>query len=273
MIAHYDHIVIGASLPGVIAAVKRAASGDSVLLTNACGFPGGSITELLNCAQRVDRSALSGITASVFDAVFPDSFGAGILNPESMKYALQHVLESSSVTPLFHVVPTAVTRDADGALGVQLLAKEGSIRITASGILDATEEHHAAALCGASRSIVQRSVHLFITPPVDDRFLTDPLIRSAVRLDDGRYWVTLAIATKDEYFQENEAHEAIDRFRLTLDKSGSRLQMLPLGIRTDYHGAAGAALPEGLLTIEKVIGRPLQPDALFTAAQQIEERS
>lgn len=269
----FDHIVIGASLPGISAAVRLAELGQSVLLTNACGFPGGSITELLNCRQQADRTQLSGTAADIYDALLPDAFAPDILNPESVKYVLQQHIERSSVTPLFHAVPLKISSEADGMVGVTMLAKEGTMHLTARTVLDATEDHQAAVLCGAARSIVRRSLHLFITPPADDAFRMLPYVRSAVRLDDGRCWVSLEIASRDELFQENEAHELLDSFRLALERSGSRLQMLPLGIHTESRMELRTALPSGVQTLEQRIGRPVVPHELFNAAQILGQMS
>lgn len=264
----FDHIVIGASLPGIIHAVTLASAGRSVLLTNPFGFPGGSITELLNCAQTADRTALHGTTRDVFDAVGTDRFAPTILNPESMKYALQQTIERPAVTPLFHVVPKRIATGPDGSVTVSLLAKEGLLEMSAPAVTDATESFEAAVLWGASRSIVRRSIHLFTTPPRNEQFLQFRNIRSAVRLYDGRYFLTLDIHSRDELFQEHEAHRLLDELRITLEASGARLHVLPLGIHTEYSLEQGTTA--GCMTIGHLTGHPVDSTALFRCAADIE---
>lgn len=265
----YDHIVIGASIPGIVFALAQAEAGKSVLLTNMYGFPGGSITEQLNCLQTADRSALSGTPLALFDAATKDNFGASIINPETVKYTLQQYLESSAVSLLFHVTPIRIVRTGDGTVELTMLAKEGTVVVSGRQVTDATEEFSAAVLLGRERTVLERSVHLFISTPADEQFLSFERIRNAVKLNDGRYWITLAITSQDELFAENESHEILDSFRSVLERSGSRIQVLPLGIHTQYRLVPSSAVDTACSVLVEMNGNPQTPSALFLIASQL----
>jgi len=265
----YDHIIIGAGIPGVVFALAQAEAGKSVLLTNMYGFPGGSVTEQLNCLQVADRSALSGTSLALFDAVTKDTFGASIVNPETVKYTLQQYLERSAVSLLFHVTPIRIVRTGDGTVDVTMLAKEGTVVVSGRHVTDATEEFSAAVLFGRERTVLERSVHLFISAPANEQFLSFERIRNSVKLNDGRYWITLAIASQDELFAENESHETLDSFRSVLERSGSRIQVLPLGIHTQYRLVPSGAVDTLCSVLDDNDGNIPSPSELFLIASRL----
>jgi hypothetical protein len=269
----YDHIIIGASIPGVIFALAQAEAGKTVLLSNMFGFPGGSITEQLNCLQVADRSALSGTSIALFDAVTKDNFGASIVNPETVKYTLQQYMERSSVSLLFHVTPVRIVPTDNGTVDVTMLAKEGTITVSGRHVTDATEDYSAAVLFGRKRTVAERSIHLFISAPADEQFLSFEKIRKAVKLADGRYWITLAIASQDELFAENESHETLDSFRSVLDRSGSRIQVLPLGIHTQYRLAPSGAVNAFFSVLHEMNGQQSVSSEQFLTAARLSLRN
>ncbi len=183
----YDYIVIGASIPGIVFAIKKSLSGNSVLLTNMYGFPGGSIAEQLNCFQDVDGTQLAGIAKEIGRGIVPDNFERSIVNPESIKFFLQQMLEQSSVEPYYHTVPNKIFVNALDLVEVSLLAKEGVVSVAGKKVIDATEEFTCAVLFGRKRVMKERNINLFITPPENDKFLSFERIRKAVKLTDGRY--------------------------------------------------------------------------------------
>jgi hypothetical protein len=268
---NYDHIVIGASLHGILYAVTRAERGESVLLTNVYGFPGGSITEYLNCLQQTDRALLSGKTAELWDAVAQENFSAHIVNPEKVKYSLQQLLERSAVELYFHTTPSAIAPRPDGTIGVTLLAKEGNVTVTGSHVVDASEDYGGAVLAGCTRTVRSRSLHLFITAPRDTSFLAFDRIRTSVQLQDGRYWLTLNVQTADELFAENESHELLDTFRTVLEASGSRIQVLPLGIHTEYTIESSTASGQLVSVLDSMLGERYAGSQCFLKAASAEK--
>jgi hypothetical protein len=267
----YDYIVLGASLPGIAFAVSRSLNGRSVLLTNAYGFPGGSLTEFLNCYQEADESSLHGTTREIYRRIAPEMFGPAIVNPESLKFALQQALESASVEMYFHAVPKQITASPDGAMEVSLLVREGIACVRGKKILDATETFDGAALLGRNRHVQRRALNMFITRPANEHFLADERIIRSVRLPDGRYWVSLRVDSHEPLFGEYETHELADSFRRVLEQSGGRIQLLPLGAHTvceiDHAGASSGTFA----TLDDILGASLGPSQQFLKASMIEQ--
>ncbi len=265
----YDYIVLGASLPGVAFAVSKSHGGSTVLLANAYGFPGGSITEFLNCYQEADERSLGGATAAIHRRIAPEIFGRTVVNPESVKYALQQALEASSVDMYFHAMPKRIA-SAAGCMEVSLLAREGIVVVRGKKVLDATETFDGAALLGRKRIIRGRTLNMFISRPADEEFLVDERIEKSVRLPDGRYWVSLRIDTRDPLFGEHETHELADEFRNTLERSGSRIQLLPLGAHTVCEAERSDQRPGMFATVDDILGASLGSSQQFLKASMLE---
>jgi len=265
----YDYIVLGASLPGVAFAVSRSLGGSSVLLANAYGFPGGSITEFLNCYQEAGEQAPGGVTAAIHRRIASEMFGRTVVNPESVKYALQQTLEASSVDLYFHAVPKRIASTA-GCMEVSLLAREGVAVVRGKKIVDATETYDGAALLGRKRTIRGRTLNMFISRPGDEEFLSSDRVEKSVRLPDGRYWVSLRIDSRDPLFGENETHELADAFRIMLERSGSRIQLLPLGAHTICEAERPDQRSGVFATVDDLLGASLGSSQQFLKASMIE---
>lgn len=266
----YDYIVLGASLPGTVFAARKAHLGHSVLLINPYGFPGGSIAGFLNCRQHVDGDMLQGTARALYAEIEPEMFERTIVNPESLKYALQRTLVNSGADLCFHAVPRTISADEPGMMLVSLLAAEGTIAVRGKKILDASESYDGAALLGRPRRIRQRSFNLFITRPGNEDFLSFDRIRDSIRLSDGRYWISLRIGSQDAHFAEDEAHELLDEFRNILEPSGGRIDLLPLGIHTEYETEPGGIQTGSFAATEDIIGTWAAPSRQFFAASLLE---
>lgn len=237
----YDQIVYGASFPGVVWTTARASRSVSILLIHRYGFPGGSITESLSCLQVCEMAsprarageiaAMAAFQASSLQVRTP---AMRLLNPEVLKYRLQKELENSPVEMLFHVLPTSMSTDAEGRTTLTLLAREGTLRVTGRSCIDASEDYSLSVLSGGKRVTRSRRMNIFITPPRESHFLQNKEVAEAVRLDDGRYWVSLKIEGADELFAEQAAQEALEQFRTSAERSGSRLQIVPVRSEASY---------------------------------------
>ncbi len=266
----YDFIVFGATIPGIVFAIKKSLEGHSVLLTNTFGFPGGSITEQLNCLQEVNDGQLNGIAKKIFQSISGDNFAHSIVNPESLKFILQQTIEQTNVDLYFHSVPKNITVVENKLLEVSFLAKEGITKIKGTNIVDATEDFYGAVLFTRKRTIVERRINIFISPPANDKFLTFEKIRKAVKLFDGRYWLSLSIESNDDLFVENETHTLLDTLRVVLEKSYCRIQVLPLGVQTIYTMNAISSLSDSFVTIDDILESSLKSSGQFLKASTIE---
>ncbi len=237
----FDYIIYSASIPGVIYSIVKSMNSKSVLLLNNYGFPGGSITENLNCHQDIDVKKLGRLTQEFYDSIISgndkplyqkDNYA--IINPEAVKINLQQKLEQNEIDLLFHVTAEKIIFDNDGIINVTLLGKEGEIIVKGKKCLDASDDYSVVNLLNGNRSVNVRFINLFITPPSDNKFLSFDRIKKAIPLRDGRYWISLSIEIEDETFVENESHEVLELFRNELEKSNSRIQILPLKSYTSY---------------------------------------
>ncbi len=266
----YDYIVFGTTIPGIIFAVKKSLAGYSVLLTNMFGFPGGSITEQLNCYQNVDETQLQGLAQEIYRSIAPENFERTIVNPESVKFVLQQTVENSSVHLYFHVTPKKIVMNGDGIFEVSLLAKEGNTAVTGKKIVDASEDFYGAVLLNRKRIIQERCVNLFISRPLNDKFLPFGKIAKTVKLSDGRYWISLRLNSQDELFAENETHDLLNTFREILEDSHSRIQVLPLGAQTIYGLERGDNFKNTFSTIDDILGSSMKPSDQFQRGSVLE---
>jgi len=266
----YDFIVLGATIPGIVFAIRKSLEGKSVLLTNIFGFPGGSITEHLNCLQEVNEGQLNGIAKNIFQSILKDNFGHSIVNPESLKFIHQQTIEQTNVELYFHTVPKNIEVIENRILEVSFLAKEGIMKIKGKKIVDASDDYYGAVLFNRKRTIVERRFNIFISPPGNDDFLSYKKIRTAVKLSDGRYWLSLAIESSDDLFVESESHMVMDTFRVILEKSQCRIQVLPLGVQTMYAMNTVSDLNNFFVTIDDILGTTFKSSEQFSKATLIE---
>jgi hypothetical protein len=266
----HDYIVLGASLPGVVFAIKKSLAGHSVLLTNMYGFPGGSITESLNCLQEANEHDVLGIARKVHEGISRDMLQRSVVNPESLKFILQHMLETSAVDLHFHVLPKKITITEGGSTEITLLAKEGQTVVLGNKVIDASETYEGAALLGRKRTVVERSVNVFISRPADDHFLAWERISQAVELSDGRYWISLRHDAHDDLFAENETQTLLDACEAILERSGSRIQVFPLHAHTIVDVEKPTALPGLFTTIDDILGSSVRSSHQFVKASMIE---
>ena len=202
----YDVVVYGASVAGVLLALHHAAAGRSTLLLNTYGFAGGAVTESLSCLQTPPQApaaqaqALFGALATDPHYAFGEATEGQLLNPEVLKFALQHALESSDVTLLYHVKARALDAAAgpDGLLTLHLIGKEGEFSVQGRQVLDATDSEHLARLLQGGSALQAATLSLFTSalPPAADATIGQlPGLLRAERLADGRYWLSLALVS------------------------------------------------------------------------------
>lgn len=269
----YDVVVYGATVAGVICALKKQAEGQNVLLFNRYGFPGGSITSGLNCLQRIREPECDGFYEQFIYSLKKDKYGIlyrdenrVIVNPEAVKMILQDLLVANGVDVLFHVTPLKTETKNDHRLEMDLVGKDGIIRLASSSLLDASENFLVSFIHGRFQPReIARKVNLFTTRPRENGFLIYEGISNYVKLSDGRYWVSLKST-------EGMTEKAAERFIPVLHNSGARIQLLPPEAYNRFEAELENEIPEEpVRTIEEVLSKNFLSDEQLVRAFEIEK--
>lgn len=229
----YDYMIYSASLSGVLTAVYLSNNSKSVLLLNFYGFSGGCLTESLNCYQQIDEKSLDGPTKILFDKIKNAKHGVlyrseneFVLNPETVKIVLQEELENASIDLLFHIVPFHLKQHPD-FVEFSLTGKEGIFSVKGKTIIDASDEYDLLKLENAKRILNEIYYNLFLTGLKNDAWQSFEHINKIIKLNDGRYWVSLKIPKpENDFFIENASQKTLNDFEEVVQKSGGRVQLI-----------------------------------------------
>lgn len=226
----FEYIIYGASLSGCFLANKLAGEGKDVLLINSYGFPGGSITESLNCLQYTETFENDELN-SFFDKLKNSNRGLlfhddtkSVINPETIKYQLQRFISGSNITLLFHARPVQLKRK-DNKKKISVSLREGIIEFECDKVFDMTDN------CDLLRSLFQFKpeykrclVNCIITKIDESEIIAVENINQIQQLDYGRLWISFEFPFDKsvKYIQK-----FLDEFSEILLKAGSRIQLLP----------------------------------------------
>ncbi len=271
---YYDYIVYSASLAGVVFALNKTRLGKSVLLINRYGFPGGDLTNALNCFQKKNQMTDS-LTADIIGKIV--GFRNGILyekntdivlNPEAIKIVLQDYLENGGVDLLFHVEPKFIS--FINGINLQLVAKEGIADISSAKIFDASDDFTLLRLSGKDYiKLKQRYLNVITAKPAVQLNLDFKNILKSVELIDGRYWISLDLNSTDDFCADNKAQELLNEFNSYLQNFGSRIQLVPAQSISYYE--YDFSLNNNLLSNpERLIGRNFRLDERLLKSYEIE---
>ncbi|MGE5353782.1 MAG: FAD-dependent oxidoreductase [Acidobacteriota bacterium] len=269
----YDIVVYGATVAGIVYALNKKGEGKNVLLINRYGFPGGSITSALNCLQRLKEPEQEGFYEQFISSL--KNYKGGILysdesrvllNPEAVKTVLLELLVASGIDMLFHVSPLNSLSRGEDLLELDLIGKDGIIKVIASSIVDFSENFLFSFIYG---NFLPREnstkINLFTTMPLDDGFLKYEGISNYVKLNDGRYWVSLKSL---ENLSEKEARS----FTPVLHSSGARIQLLPSEVYTWFEFDHERQTSHGpVKTIEEMLLKNFLSDEQLLKAFEIEK--
>jgi hypothetical protein len=235
----YDYIIYSANLLGCVYAINIVERGASVLLLNNYGFAGGDLTNSLSCYQKVEATELSGKTKEIFEnivtrkySVFYKSQNKFVLNPETIKIALQEVLEENKIDLLFHVLPIRVEKE-ENHKNIYLSAREGTIVKRANNIIDTSESFSLMKFVGLKKKLSKCSFNLFLCKSSSvetfnfDKIVSHKSVNQSVKLDDSRYWISLDIPLPDnELFIENISQRVLNEFEMFALENGGRVQLV-----------------------------------------------
>jgi len=229
----YDYIIYSAGFEGTLTALYFSRKGKKVLLLNYYGFMGGSITESLNCFQSAGEIKYNPITEEILNRVknekksfFYNRGDKFVINPETAKIVLQHIVEESSIDLLFHIVPASI-KQSSNEIELSLSGKEGIFKVRGKVLIDASEEYSLLKLNNLPVKLESLFYNMFLTKPGKDDWMELPLISDRLLLDDGRYWVSLKLQEPGNiYFIENNSQMIINKFEEAVQKSKARIQLL-----------------------------------------------
>jgi len=226
----YDYIVFGANLYGLTAALYLKKQGASILLLNYYGFPGGSISESLNCVQ---RSPVTPYTTAemIFNRIDEDIDGIqgregqlAFLNPESVKYTVQRILVEAQIDLLFHVNPVSLAEKE-----IILLGREGYITYNAEHFIDCSENYALySMLPDVQKEISGIFLNLIISglKPENEGIISEISTRKFV-LNNNRIWYNFQLQNTELNGIENMAQLKINSISEELMKYSARIQIVP----------------------------------------------
>lgn len=200
--SEFDVVVAGGGAGGVGAALGAAQEGGKVLLVEKYGFLGGAATSsnvLAYCGffqqGETPVKAVGGVADLVLDELRQLGLDCNpfcspttqnwiiLLEPESVKLALDRVLAKAGVDVLLHTRVAAVTRTGDRLQAVTLAGMDGRRRVAAEAFVDATGDANLSFLAGIDCRIGNEQGHLqAISAPIliGGRDRSVPIDRDAV---------------------------------------------------------------------------------------------
>ncbi len=274
----FDYIIYGATIPGVVLAIKKAQENKSVLLINHYGFLGGNITESLSCLQIIDPLCLGEITAQIFNALKTKQNGlpavgdnAFLLDPEAVKITLQEFMEQVPVHVLYHVRAIKISAETETGLVVSLSAKEGVLNITGKTVVDTTDEQHLQMLLRGKNieqqkyrlNVIIRSEHL--------SFLQTFKPKALIRLGINRYWMSVVLPVSGE----NDAAESMQQYLTVISRAlvdrNDRLQVVPVHAdMIGYPRIEEHKMNESLLFLPEMLTGSFTEEEAFAKASRLE---
>lgn len=265
----FEYIIYGASISGCLLAIEKANKGKDVLLLNNFGFPGGSISESLNCLQQIESSNYDTLN-SLLSEIEKDKFGflykqmnTVLVNPETVKYQIQTMLINSSVIPLFHANPFEIeTVDNEKLLSVSL--KEGIMKFQYDKLIDASDNYDLfTTLFPQKAQIISTEINCVTTKLKERNLLYFKYIQNTVKLNDGRYWVSFN-SGKDSTSSQN----ILDEFSATLLKSNNRIQLLSANYFV-RHNKIEDSNKSGIITKYDITKKQFNSDEIFLEADLV----
>lgn len=169
----YDHIIWGANANGITLASELIQQGQSVLLLNKFGFPGGNVTESLSCFFSKNGNSNNEFETGLIDSVRKLRFGVLfendeklLLHPEAVKRALWEEIDRINMEFLFHVIPIGIERGDFHQL--QLFGRQGHFCLSAKEIHDLSEVQQLGLHLSVKDFKTDLMVHGFITGEIPE---------------------------------------------------------------------------------------------------------
>jgi hypothetical protein len=251
-------------------------AGKTVLILNEYGFPGGSITESLSCLQKIKLMPNSPYTLSVIQKVkkykpglLKELNGTAILNPESVKFALQKSITETLADYLFHVKLIGLEKIGN-RIHVKLSGKEGKINLTCDQFIDASDEHSVTNISEENPKLDKVEYNLICTKVDESVCKKLPGIQNSLTLEDRRVYLNFRYDAGDSMFLENNIHEQIAYVDNSIREAGGRIQLLPARANFVYKNASSKTEKILFDDIDQLIGQKFNEDEIFLKACMVE---
>lgn len=285
----FDYIIYPANLIGCVTAITKSNEGAEVLLLNNYGFPGGELTHSLCCNQFLDDKIISGKTLEIYNQIVEEKnsivyrhLNQVIINPETIKYVLQYVLEKNKIDLLFHVVPTRIEK-SESTNKIILSGKEGQLSFSAKKIIDCSENISLMKIDGISRKLIKANFNLFVSKSVsggfnydlskDEEIVHHHSVKKFVHLFDLRFWVSLNIPVdKDELFLENQAQKILNEYEKFLLTKSARLQLIAPQTYRKYEAKTLPDFSESVTHTNSLIENELSIEQTFIKSALVEKK-
>jgi hypothetical protein len=228
----YDHIIFGAGISGVAKAAELTQNGQSVLLLNKFGFPGGISTESLACLFSREEFSGNSFSVELLQAVSHIRFGVLfennqflLLHPEAIKRALWKTLDEKKIIYLFHVIALSV--DSGEVNQIYLFGRQGHFTLLGKKLHDFSDMRFPGSLPEGNEGIADLHIHCFVKGEMP---LILPGFHFLRRFETpiGSY---CSISIKNVPLNETDKvfNAELDRFARHIWKDfGARLLMLPV---------------------------------------------
>ncbi len=230
-ILNSDLVILGASIPAVVAAIRARRSGSKVLIVNSYGFPGGPITENLCC--RLHKPSIYTdipVTGEIYDlitcadrSILCEDESYILLNPEVVKYQLQEKLLAEGINLFWHVSPWKAKFEDYRLVELSMLAKEGTVQIRADAWIE------AGARLGLLHSLglgfePHRDLYYCLFYVSDRHAPSETAEVEQIRLSGRRYWLHIHRRIGAEEEPVVIGHNIIDNLTRRLK---GRIELVP----------------------------------------------
>ncbi len=228
----YDHIIFGAGISGIAKAAELTQNGQSVMLLNKFGFPGGLATESLACLFSRNEFSENSFCVELLQAVSQLRFGVLfensqflLLHPEAIKRTLWKVLEEIKINYLFHVIALSV--ETGEVNQIHLFGRQGHFTLLGKKLHDFSDMRFPDFLSEENEVRADLQIHCFVTGEL-------PIILPGFHLlkrfetPIGSY---CSFSIKNVPLNETDKvfNAELDRFsRFIWKEFGARLLMLPV---------------------------------------------
>jgi hypothetical protein len=194
---------------------------------------------------------------------------AVIFNPESVKFAVQKILDESELDLLYHVKIFKLNTEHDNTR-VKLSGKEGVLNINCERIIDATDGHLLSNIVGGNSLPENIEYNLIAANTKEEDCKNLSFLDRILSLDDGRIFLNFKFKVKEPLFIENFVQTEIAKIDEAIKMKGGRIQLLPAQTNIIYR----IGIPDGndlYVDVDALIGKTFHVNEILLKASMIEK--
>lgn len=208
MMKEYDYIVYGASVQGVTLALMKASQGHSVLMLDRFAEAGGTVTECLNCWQKIKGEPLTATVKSILKDIRKDKSGilfedndSILLNPDSLSGVLDKKMSEAGVDIIYNAKfkNAYMEEEGDQRHFITLEREEGDLNLMTGKLADLAYDHKLAIMEEIFiPTIIGVYYNIFLNEDAVINLNDFENIHREIDLDDGRKWVSFKISIPED---------------------------------------------------------------------------